>query len=140
MLDISNLVSKLCTKNKTSDPFVLADALGITVYYHDLSPLRGYYYCESRIKYIVLDYNLEYNMRRFVLSHELGHALMHPNYNTPFLQGTLFSKNKFEVQANTFAIKLLISDMDLMEHWEYTVDQWAAVYGLPREIIELRMR
>jgi Zn-dependent peptidase ImmA (M78 family) len=65
---------------------------------------------------------------------------MHPDCNTPFLQSTFYSVDKLEIQANKFAAELIIQDIELMEHWDYTIAQWAAFYGLPREIIELRLK
>lgn len=75
-----------------------------------------------------------------MLSHEIGHSIMHPNSNTPFLQSTLLSVDKLEIQANTFAVELLIPDVELLEHCNYTIDQLAMLYGLPRNIMELRLK
>ena len=57
-----------------------------------------------------------------------------------FLQNTFFSANRLEIEANRFAIELLMSDEDIQEHWEYTLNEWSMFYGLPPEIIELRFR
>ena len=75
-----------------------------------------------------------------MLAHEIGHLIMHPKHNAPFLQSTFFSMDRYEIEANKFAVELLITDADLEEHWEYTIDEWAMYCGLPREIIELRFR
>lgn len=48
--------------------------------------------------------------------------------------------NRYEIKANRFAVELFITDLDLMEHWEYRIDELAMFYGLPREIIELRFQ
>lgn len=139
-MNVKHIASEVSKKYKTSDAFELADALNIKVYYHDLNPLRGYYYCERRIKNIVVDCSLPRHMKKFVLGHEIGHSIMHPNCNTPFLQSTLLSTDKLEVQANKFSIELFISDSELEERWEYTIDELAMFYGLPREVIELRLK
>ena len=139
-MDIKYIVQNLCKKQKTTNVYELIDSLGIKILYHDVSPIRGYYYCKRKIKYIVLDYDLPTHIRMFVAAHELGHAVMHPKTCTPFLQSTFFSVDRLEIEANKFASELIIQDVNLMEHWEYTLDQWAAYYGLPREIIELRFK
>lgn len=127
-MDVKSIVNEVCKKYRTENVFDLAEALNINVYYHDLSPLRGYYYCEHRIKNIVIDSSLPRHIKKFVLGHEIGHSIMHPNCNTPFLQNTLLSTNKLEIQANKFAIQMIMTDLDIMEHWEYTIDEWAMFY------------
>ena len=74
------------------------------------------------------------------MSHEIGHAILHKQSSAPFLQSTFLSVDKMEREANKFAVELIITDEDLQEHWEYTIDEWAMYYGLPREIIEFRFR
>ena len=139
-MEIKNTVQRLCRKFNTINPYQLADDLGIQIFYYDLGNIRGYYYMAHKVKLIYLHNKLNEHVERFVLAHEIGHSIMHPRSCTPFLQSTFYSVDKLEVQANAFAAELIIQDIDLMEHWEYTVDQWAAYYGLPREIIELRLR
>ena len=87
-----------------------------------------------------LHYDLPDHLERFVLGHEIGHLIMHPDSNAPFLSGTLFSKERYEIEANEFAIRLVVSDIDIIEHWYYTLDQWAMAYGLPKEVMRLRFR
>lgn len=53
-------------------------------------------------------------------AHELGHAIMHPDANTPFLRkctGLLISK--MEIEANKFAAELLIDDEVFLEFQEF---------------------
>lgn len=137
-MEIKNTVQGLCRKFNTSNPYQLADDLGIQVFYCNLGSVRGYYYMAHKIKLIYLHNGLSEHIERFVLAHEIGHSIMHPRACTPFLQNTFFSTDKLEIQANKFAAELIIKDIDLMEHWDFTIDQWAAYYGLPREIIKLR--
>ena len=69
---------------------------------------------------------------------------MHPLSNTPFLRnGTLFSVNKLEVEANQFAIDLLIDDIefkDLLENNMYTLNNLSDYYGVNLEIIEYKLK
>ena len=138
-MDIKNIVDILCRKYKTRNPYTLASELGIIVQYGEkMDKVRGFYLYDSGIKLICL--NLPNCTERFVLSHEIGHAILHKQSSAPFLQSTFLSVDKMEREANKFAVELIITDEDLQEHWEYTIDEWAMYYGLPREIIELRFR
>ena len=140
-MDIKNIVDILCRKYKTRNPYTLASELGILVQYGEkMDKVRGFYLYDSGIKLICLGNNLPNCTERFVLSHEIGHAILHKQSSAPFLQSTFLSVDKMEREANKFAVELIITDEDLQEHWEYTIDEWAMYYGLPREIIELRFR
>lgn len=127
-------------KYKTLDPYELAEAMGIIIHRMELGNTRGFCYTSRRIKQIILNNNLPEWTERFVLAHEIGHLVMHPKHSAPFLQSTFFSMDRFEIEANKFATELIIPDDELMDMYEYTVDELSALYGLPREIIELRFR
>ena len=137
-MNIKDTVNQICKKYKTQNPYELADCLSININYCELGTIRGFFVQRNRIKQIFINHNLPEQIRKFVLSHEIGHAIMHPNRNTLFLQNTFFSTDRLEIEANKFAIQIVMPDEDIMEHWEYTIDEWAMFYGLPREIIELR--
>ena len=75
----------------------------------------------------------------FVCSHELGHALQHPRTNTPFLrEKTLFSVDKIEVEANRFAVELLMTD-DLLREYNYlSIYDVAKIANVPHEVVHLK--
>lgn len=76
-------------------------------------------------------------MQRFVCAHELGHAVLHPGLNTPFMKAnTLLSTDRIEREANTFAVELLMPD-DVIREYE-TIHQAAAVCGVPEEVVLLK--
>lgn len=137
-MDIKEKVQYLAKKYDTYSPYELADYLGIHVYHIPLGSIRGYFYGERRSKQIFLNNKLSYHTERFVLAHEIGHSVMHPKCNTLFLQNTLFSTDRLEIQANKFAIELLLPDSTLLKHPDYTIQNWAFLYRLPVEIIELK--
>lgn len=109
---INNTVKQLCKKHNTKDPFELAQRLNINIFFHDLhEEINGFYKYERRNKFIAINSNLSSTMQRTVCAHELGHAILHPNANTPFLRkNTLLSVDKLEIEANTFAALLLIDE------------------------------
>lgn len=138
-MDIKNTVQNLCKKYKTRNPYELVQSLGIILQYGEkMDNVRGFYLYANRIKLICLGNNLPDYIEQFVLAHEIGHAVMHKKSSTPFLQSTFFSIDKLEIEANKFAAELVISDETIMEHLDYTINQWAMFYGLPEEIIKLK--
>ena len=140
-MNVHNIVERNTKKYKTRSPYELADLMGISIHRCELGTIRGYYSKKFRIKQIVLNCNLTENDERFVLAHELGHAIMHENLNTPFLmENTLFSKNKYENEANLFAIELLISDEFLEEHKQFTTEQISRMLGYHESLIKLRLQ
>ena len=140
-MDIRSVVDNLCRKYKTRNPYELIDAMGIILQYgENMEKVRGFYLYANQIKLICVGNGLPEHIERFVISHELGHAVMHKQSSAPFLQSTFLSLDRMEIEANKFATELVIPDEEIMEHWEYTIDEWAMFYGLPREVIELRFR
>lgn len=131
---------QIIKRYRTSDPYKLAEKMDIIIHRVDLGKVRGMCYNTRRIRQVLLHYDLPDHLERFVLGHEIGHLIMHPHSNAPFLSGTLFSKERYEVEANEFAIRLIVSDVDIIEHWHYTIDQWAMVCGLPIGIMQLRFK
>ena len=53
---------------------------------------------------------------------------------------TYFNTNKFEIEADTFAMDLLISDDDLKEYPNYTTEQLSRFLGYEKRLIELRLK
>ena len=138
-MNVHNVVERIIEKYKTCSPYELADLMGISIHRCELGTIRGYYSKKFRIKQIVLNCNLSEKDERFVLAHELGHAIMHENLNTPFLmENTLFSKNKFEKEANTFAIELLVPDTEIAENPDLTIGQLARMTGYSEELLKCK--
>lgn len=140
-MDIQNVISRLTKKYKTNDPFELAEMLNISIFYEELGTINGYYNKPLRMKQIHINCNLNDNMKKFTCAHELGHAIFHPNVSTPFLRSqTLLSVNKMEIEANLFAIRLLIPDYVLMENKDLTTQQLSRLLGYEQALIELRLK
>ena len=72
-------------------------------------------------------------------AHELGHAILHPKSNTPFLRAnTLYSVNKLETEANRFMALLLHPATEIQDYAQcgYTLYQIADICGLTPELVE----
>lgn len=136
------LADNLVKIHLTNNPIEIAENKGIIVLFENLGTINGYYNTTFRQKFIHVNSSLSKHKQLFTIAHELGHALLHPKANTPFLrENTYFSINKLEIEANRFAINLLINDFDLQEclEKEYSNEQIAKVFGYPKSLIELRL-
>ncbi len=142
MKRVKDVVSDLIRKHKTNDPYELASRMNIEVVPWDLhEDIYGFYKYERRNRFIFINSNLNEIMSRFVCSHELGHAVLHNKVNTPFLRKhTFFSIDKIEIEANTFAVELLLPDdfLDTYRNTDTTIYQVAAAHGIPRDFIHLK--
>lgn len=140
-MEVKDIVESIVRKYHTRNPYELADYLHIYVSRYDLKEIRGYYLNAYRVKQIWLNCNLSKHDERFVLAHEIGHSILHPNACTPFLKShTLISINKMELEANKFATELLITDEIILENWQMTTEQLANLLGYSKELIELRLK
>lgn len=138
-MDIKRTVEKLMRKYNTNDPFKLAESLNIIVKYDDLGNTWGYFITYKRIKIIHINNNLEEWLQRYTCAHELGHSILHKGVPTPFLKKhTLFSIDKIERQANTFAVELLLPDNVIAQYEGYTVHNIADIVGIPNGLEVLK--
>lgn len=140
-MNIQKKIAHLKNKFGTSNPFELASYLGIKVLFEELGTINGYYNKQLRMKQIHINCDLPEHMQKFTCAHELGHALLHPNSNTPFLRNyTGLSVDKLEIEANKFAMELLIDDEFLEEHKDLTTEQLSRMLGYYEKLIELRLK
>lgn len=135
---IKNKVKSIIDKFKTNDPFLLCDLLNIKINMTDLGNVKGFYQYFKRNKIIHINSLLDYNTQKITCAHELGHAILHPNFNISFLHTkTYFSKSKFESQANKFAVELLLPD-EAIKHYKdnnFTINQVALSESIPSELL-----
>lgn len=142
---IKNIANNLVNEHGTRNPYDLCDILGIPVLYEPLGNIKGLFQNALGLPIIHLNNTLTYNELKPVLAHELGHALLHKEFNVCFLENYTFSvTNKYENEANNFAAHLLISDEDLdtfSDGYEYvTIEQLSKHFFVPEEFIIYKMR
>ncbi|CEG25965.1 ImmA/IrrE family metallo-endopeptidase [Bacillus sp. B-jedd] len=138
---IKRKVTSLINKFQTNDPFLIAEARSIEVLYLDLGKILGFYRSYKRVQIIHLNCNLDEKVRNFVCAHELGHAILHPGANTSFLKNnTYYSIDKFEREANKFAVELLLPDQELIEYQNtnLSLSEIGPIYGIPVELAKLK--
>ncbi|CAM4359789.1 hypothetical protein BAMA_16255 [Bacillus manliponensis] len=135
---------ELAKKFQTTNPFEIAEHLKIHVFYKNLHPsIMGFYKNYEGNQYICINENLNAQEQIITCSHELGHCLMHKDVNTPFLRtNTFLSVDKFERQANLFAVELLVPD----ENWHayatelITINAISKHTGIPEDLLLLKYK
>lgn len=138
-MDIKRQVQQLIRRAHSNDPFYIAKQLNINILYHDLGETLGYCLRFKRSKFIILNISMGEDLLPFVCAHELGHTILHKGINTPFLKSnTLFSVEKIERQANTFAVELLLPDDLLHEYKDINFYSIAKGVGIPKGLEALK--
>ncbi|WP_191556425.1 ImmA/IrrE family metallo-endopeptidase [Metabacillus idriensis] len=138
---IKGMVNQLRKKHHTNNPFTIAKERNIIVLKEPLGKILGYYNYHRRFKFIHINNMLDENTQKFVCAHELGHAILHPKSNTTFLkENTLYSIDKIEVEANSFAVELLLTDDYISEFQDtnLTIQEIAMTYGIPKCMVHLK--
>lgn len=88
-------------------------------------------------RYILLSCENDIYIDRFVCAHELGHHTLHPGHSYRYITDSLFVNDKYENQANNFAIKLLV-DPETLEYGQ-TKKEIAQINGLPCDVVDKLM-
>jgi Predicted Zn peptidase len=138
---IKKEVARLKRKHKTNNPFDIAEGEKIIVIREPLGSIHGYYNKYARQKFIHVNSDLDEINQYITCGHELGHARLHPNSNTPcFRANTFYSIRKLERQANRFDAELLIDERLIDEFclYHYSLEQLAAFYNVPIELVQIK--
>lgn len=136
---IKRLIAHYIRKFDTTDPFEIADHLGVLYQIGNCKNAGCYMFLKNH-RYIFLSNQLSDSESRLVMAHELGHALLDRKANCYFIRNkTLLSTSRLERRANLFAAYLLITDDMLAEYAGYTEEQFCNCTGYPKELIELRL-
>lgn len=138
--DIKKIVAYYTRKFNTRNPFEIADQLGIIYQFGNLN-FEGCYMFLKNHRYIFINQYLPDQEKQLVMAHELGHAILHRKENCYFIRNkTLLLNSKNEIEANKFAVELLIDNTFLEEHNYYTIGQIARLLGYHEKLIELRLK
>src|SRR5690625_2957811 len=134
MKRVQPVVSHLVKKHGTNNPYEIATQRNITVLHENLGSTLGFFFTYKRMRFIHIHNDISEQLQRFVCAHELGHALLHPKANTPFMRrNTFFSVDRLEKEANKFAIFLLTHESDVKEG--ETKEQYCARNEIPTEMV-----
>lgn len=132
---IDNIVLGLLDKYCTNDIYELCEFENIKIIKLDssnaiLRNTQALYYRDLNDEEIIfVKNNLDYRIEEFILKHELGHALLHPNLlRSTYTYGNI---GKYEKQANYFALKLSNITFDEIELEGMTLEQVASCLNIP---------
>lgn len=130
--DINDRVNSLCATYNTCNPYDLADKLGFLIREDRLGNDRGYYLKVFGSVHIVINEALEDYEKMFTAAHELGHAILHDGLNICKLRaGTYYSGSRYEKEADMFAIRLLMQNIENA----YDLGYIAKIIGVKEEFI-----
>lgn len=95
------------------------------------------YYRDFQGREIVyLQEGLKVEYEKFVLSHELGHAILHTDLLQAAYSQGMMNKGKLERQAHYFAVKLLDITIDPVEHANLSSEQIAGALYVVEDCLE----
>ena len=115
-MDIKKRANALAQKHRSRDPFEIIRGLNVIVVYAPLVGVRGFYQYFQRNNIIYIDENLPKHVQHFVFANELGHMFLHKSANAIFMDTrTQFNTQRYEIEANYFAMSLLVGDDTLAE-------------------------
>ena len=90
--DVCEAVESLQRKYCERDPFRLCADMGIKLLYQPLGTdpddIKGFYLESKRIRTITVNCDLPVVIQRIIVSHELGHAVLHRKSGVKALNGT----------------------------------------------------
>lgn len=140
---IKKLANKYAEKFSTRNPFEIADCLNINVFFAPLGNISGFYMYMKRHKCIYINSDIDdTDFQKFVMAHELGHALMHPRENFCYIENfTNLKTIMAEVEANQFAAQLLIPDdlvYEVCKDTDMTFSKLSRLLGYSEKIVMLR--
>ena len=121
-MNIKLRVANLVAKSGTTNPYHIANDLGIDILPFGLPPsIRGFLVRVLRRKIIMVNDSLDDTAQMVTICHEIGHARLHSGYGYYYhTDGTHYVPSKREREANEFALHLLSYSHD------FDVDAWAS--------------
>ncbi len=140
-MEIPKIVNNLVQKFETRDPFKILKSLDVILVYYPLNSVNGFYQYFQRNSIVYIDEQLADSEAMLVCAHELGHMLLHKKANAIFLDSRMhFNTCKYEMEANRFAMNLLIPNDMIEEHLDFTTAQLSRLLGYNQKLIELRLK
>lgn len=140
-MNMPYMVKKLIKKYGTRNPFEIIKSLNVIVVFYPLEGVNGFYQYFQRNNIIYIDERLSETEKMFVCAHELGHMLLHKKANAIFMDSrTQLNTSKYELEADRFAMQLLIPDDVFEEHLDFTTSQFSRLLGYSKRLIELRIK
>ncbi len=128
----------LVKKYNTRDPFKIAKYENINIMFEQLGNLKGYYRKILGQRFIVINSQLDEFSQLIIISHELGHALLHTTKGIKFMREhtLLYNSNLIEKQADKFAAELIIYDD--MNYEQFLIENCLLDGKIHKRLFELK--
>ena len=140
-MNIKKKADELARRFQTRNPFEIIRGLNVILVFAPLIGTRAFYQYFQRNNIIYIDENLSRHEQMFECAHEMGHMFLHKKANSIFMDTrTGFITNRYEKEADTFAMDLLVADNILSEYQEYSMEQLSRLLGYEQRLIELRLK
>lgn len=146
MLEIASDVERLVRKFKTRDPFVIAEALGITIIPFHSTVLKACYRNVMNNHMFFLSDSLCEEESKNGLGHELGHFTYHKQMargKQGLLEYRMYDMtNQMEREANIFGAALRIDEdelLDLIFNYGYSMSQCAKALGTSEAYVTIKI-
>lgn len=140
-MDIPKIVDTLVRKYHTRNPFEIIKNMNVILVFYPLEGVNGFYQYFQRNNIIYIDERLSDEEKMFVCAHEIGHMILHKKSNSVFMDSrTNLNTSKYEIEADRFAMNLLVPNEIFEEHLEFTVSQFSHLLGYDQKLIELRLK
>lgn len=146
---ISREVKRIKNKYKENDPYRLCDAMGLILIFEPMGlyegACKGFFLMQSRKKSITINCDLPEHLQRIILTHEVGHAVLHRNTTgiKAFHDFALFDETSlYEYEANIFAAEYLMDDNDVLEmlNDDLSFFEAASMLHVPAELLDFKFR
>jgi len=138
MQNTKKIVKTLTKRFGTCDPRIIAESLGIYIQEGPLGKIFGCHLDIEGEKFIYVNSENPDNIKKIVMAHELGHAVMHQEGYYFFTWGDGFYRNRAEIEAHTFAAELLVPDSVIYENPGLNRRQLAALTGYTERLLEFK--
>lgn len=139
---VKNIVQGLIETYETRNIYDLIDSLDITIIRKELqNGLKAKFFRDIfGNEFIYLSSNINEIEERFVLAHEVGHAILHTDISVEYYYNSFVNIGKLEKQADYFAVELLIDEANIDKQLllDMNVEQLSSYFGVPIELIEYK--
>lgn len=146
---ISAEAARVMRRYDERDPERLAQCMDILVRREPMgtskNSCKGFFLCQSRIRLITVNSELDEQTARIILAHELGHAVLHHEAakNSAFGDFSLYEETtRFEYEANLFAADILLEDDETIRCLMDSDSFFSAAMslGVPPEMLDFKFR
>lgn len=146
---ICSQVKRVIEKYDETDPFHLCRAMKILLLFEPMGNFpracKGFYLGQSREQVITINSHLPEDLQRIILSHEIGHAVLHGKSSglKTFHDFALFDETSvYEYEANIFAADYLMEDDQVLSLLNEDISFFGAASQLhvPAELLDFKFR